>query len=71
MTVDASIVIDSRSGVLRLPKSAIRVRSDGTAQVEVWTGVRIEERTVKAGLVGDEYVEILEGLREGERVVQQ
>jgi HlyD family secretion protein len=71
MTVDASIVIDQRENVLRLPKSAARVRSDGTAQVDVWTGDRVEERTVEIGLVGDQYVEILEGLREGERVVQR
>ncbi len=71
MTVDASIVIDSRSNVLRLSRAAIRVRSDGTAQVEVWTGSSVEERTVKAGLVGDQYVEILEGLREGDQVVSQ
>jgi multidrug efflux pump subunit AcrA (membrane-fusion protein) len=69
MTVDASIVIDSREKVLRLPQSAIRVRSDGTAQVEVWLGDHSETRTVKAGLIGDRYVEILEGLREGEQVV--
>ena len=71
MTVDASIVIDKRENALRLPKSAARVRSDGTAQVDVWTGDRVEERTVKTGLVGDQYVEILEGLRAGERVVQR
>jgi RND family efflux transporter MFP subunit len=69
MTVDASIVIDGREKVLRLPQSAIRVRSDGTAQVEVWLGDHSETRTVKAGLIGDRYVEILEGLREGEQVV--
>lgn len=71
MTVDASIVIDKRENVLRLPQSALHVRSDGTAQVEVWTGGGIEERTLKVGLVGDQYAEILEGLSEGEQVVQQ
>ncbi|MGH2592456.1 MAG: efflux RND transporter periplasmic adaptor subunit, partial [Anaerolineae bacterium] len=47
MTVDASIVIDKRENVLRLPRAVVRTRSDGTAQVQVWTGDRIEERTVK------------------------
>jgi RND family efflux transporter MFP subunit len=69
MTVDASIVIDSRENVLRLPRVLVRTRSDGTAQVEVWLGDRAETRTIKVGLRGDVFVEILEGLREGEAVV--
>jgi hypothetical protein len=69
MTVDASIVIDSRENVLRLPRALIRTRVDGTAQVEVWLGDRAETRTIKVGLRGDVFVEILEGLREGEAVV--
>jgi HlyD family secretion protein len=71
MTADASIVIETRSDVLRLPRSAVRVRSDGTARVEVWTGSAVEERIVQAGLVGDQHVEILDGLREGEQVVSR
>ncbi len=71
MTVDASIVIDKRENVLRLPRAVVRTRSDGTAQVRVWTGGGIEERTVKVGLRGDRYVEIVEGLNEGEQVVSE
>jgi HlyD family secretion protein len=69
MTVDASIVIDSRSGVLRLPRALVRARSDNSAAVKVWTGERIEERTIRTGLRGDLYVEVVEGLEEGELVV--
>ncbi len=71
MTVDASIVIDGRENVLRLPRAVVRARADGTALVEVWTGSGVEERTVKVGLRGDRYVEILEGLSEGEQVVSE
>ena len=71
MTVDASIVIDKRENVLRLPRAVVRASSDGTAQVKVWTGSGIEERTLKVGLRGDRYVEILEGLSEGEQVVSE
>ncbi len=71
MTVDASIVVDSRSAVLRLPRELIRVRSDGTAQVKVWTGEQIEQRTIKVGLRGDSFVEVLDGLREGDQVVSE
>jgi HlyD family secretion protein len=55
--------------VLRLPRALVRAHSDGTAQVQVWLGDHAEERTVKIGLRGDQYVEILEGLREGDMVV--
>ncbi len=69
MTVDASIVIDQRSAVLRLPRALVRARSDNTATVKVWTGDRSVERTITVGLRGDLYVEIVDGLSEGEQVV--
>jgi HlyD family secretion protein len=71
MTVDASIIVASRSDVLRLPRALVHARTDGTATVQVLTGSRIEERLVRTGLRGDTYVEILDGLREGEQVVAQ
>lgn len=71
MTADASIIVDSRQDVLRLPRSLVRARSDGTASVQVWTGAGIEERSIRVGLRGDTHVEIVEGLREGEQVVGQ
>jgi HlyD family secretion protein len=71
MTVDASIVVASRSDVLRLPRTLVRARTDGTATVQVWTGGKIEERLVQTGLRGDVYIEILDDLGEGEQVVAQ
>jgi HlyD family secretion protein len=71
MTVDASIVVASRSDALRLPRALVRARSNGTATIQVWTGSEIEERLVQTGLRGDVHVEILDGLREGEQVVAQ
>jgi multidrug efflux pump subunit AcrA (membrane-fusion protein) len=71
MSADASIVVDARHGVLRLPRTLVRTRSDGTATVQVWTGTQSQEREIRTGLRGDAYVEILEGLDEGEQVVAQ
>jgi macrolide-specific efflux system membrane fusion protein len=69
MTVDASIITSIREDTLRLPKSLVRARSDGTAEVEVWEdGVR-QGRTVQVGLRGDSYVEILTGLSQGDQVI--
>lgn len=69
MTVDASINIDSRANVLTLPRSLVKARSDGTAKVEVWSNGIRETREIKIGLRGDQAVEILDGLAEGEEVV--
>ncbi|MBN2391703.1 MAG: efflux RND transporter periplasmic adaptor subunit [Anaerolineae bacterium] len=71
MTVDASIVLDSRADALRLPRAIVRARSDGSSVVKVWDGQAITERAVKVGLRGDVYAEILEGLQEGEQVVAE
>lgn len=71
MTVDASIVVEQRTDVLRLPRALVRSRPDGTAQVQVWTGLTTETRTVTVGLRGDAYIEIVSGLQEGDQVVSQ
>ena len=71
MTADASITISRRSDVLRLPRALVRARSNGTAQVTVWANEQEESRKVQVGLRGDVYIEILDGLREGEQVVGQ
>ncbi len=71
MTVDSSVVIAARQNVLRLPRSLARARADGTTQVKVWNGASVEERTVKVGLRGSQYVEILSGLAEGDQVVSR
>jgi RND family efflux transporter MFP subunit len=71
MTVDASVIIARQSNVLRLPRALVHARSDSMGQVKVWTGDHTEDRTVKVGLRGDQYVEIVDGLREGEQVVSK
>ncbi len=71
MTVDASLILDARAAVLRLPRAVVRARSDGTAVVKVWDGQAVTEHTIQVGLRGDSYVEILDGLQEGEQVVAE
>ena len=71
MTVDASIVIAQRQDVLRLPRSLVRAGAEGKAVVQVWAGDHAEQRTIQVGLRGDVYVEIADGLAEGEQVVGQ
>jgi HlyD family secretion protein len=71
MTADASIGVAVRDDVLRLPRALVRARADGTGTVQVWTGTQAQERRVRVGLRGDAYVEILDGLQEGEQVVAE
>ncbi len=71
MSVDISVTIAGKSNVLRLPRAAVRARPDNTAQVNVWVEDHIEPRSIKTGLRGDVYVEIVDGLREGDLVVSQ
>ena len=71
MTVDASIIITEKKGVLVLPKALVRARTDGTATVQVWANGQKESREIKIGLVGDSNVEIVSGLEAGEQVVGQ
>ncbi len=71
MTVDSSIIISEKKGVLVLPKALVRARTDGTATVQVWANGRKETREIKIGLIGDTNVEIVSGLQNGELVVGQ
>lgn len=69
MSVDASVIIAKVEDALRLPRALVKAGSGGTATVEVWTNGQREKRSVKVGLRGDTYVEIVEGLQAGEEVV--
>ena len=71
MSVDISITIAGKSGVLRLPRAVVRAKPDNTAQVNVWVEDHVEPRSITVGLRGDVYVEIVDGLREGDLVVSQ
>ena len=69
MTVDCSLVIAQKSNVLRLPRAVVRAHSDGSALVDVWANGQVEHRTIHVGLRGDSFVEVTQGIAEGELVV--
>lgn len=71
MTADASIIIDSRADVLRLPRAMVQARSDRSAEVTLWINNQKVKRTIQVGLRGDVYIEILDGLQERDLVVGQ
>lgn len=75
MSARCAIIVARRRSVLRLPTDCVSgVGSQGTVQI-ISTGVRdgvkseiTIPRSVVVGLRGDDYVQILSGLSEGERV---
>jgi RND family efflux transporter MFP subunit len=69
MTVDAAIVVERRADVLRLPRALLRAGAQDELTVRVWQAGQEVIRTIRLGLRGDLYVEILDGLREGEEVI--
>lgn len=72
MTASVRIELETRRGVLALPRRALR-REDGRSFVLVRGGVSREgggeKRWVRSGAQDDAYLEIAEGLREGEEVL--
>ena len=64
MNVFVSIVTAKKEDCLRVPTSAV---SGGTVQVQ--SGGKTEAISVKTGLSGGGYTEILDGLSEGDIVV--
>jgi HlyD family secretion protein len=79
MSAKCRIIVERRENVVRLPKEALQFVDATTAKVnvvhrEMVNGKPVdknETRTVKVGLRGDAFVEILEGLKEGEKVRPQ
>lgn len=67
---DATIVLDSASDALLVPIMAVRVQEDGTKTVEISCGDGLTRGSqVKTGLENGKYVQILQGVQEGEQVV--
>jgi len=58
----------ARHDGLALPQSAVQFSTDGTF-VLVVEGDTVRERKVRTGLTGEGFIEIVEGLKEGESVV--
>lgn len=67
MTARADIIVGSKSGVLVVPVTAV-FEQQGRSVVYVFDGSRLETRVVEPGDSSDQIVEIVSGLREGERV---
>jgi macrolide-specific efflux system membrane fusion protein len=69
MTATVDVALDKREGVVTLPTSAV----SGTGSTAVVTvrraGAPDQQRSIAIGLRGDNAIEVLSGLRAGEKVV--
>ena len=69
MTADATVIIQERQEVLRLPRALTQAGVSEITTVRTWDGATVTEREIRLGMRGDVYIEILEGLTEGDQVV--
>jgi len=68
MFARASLIVQRRDNVLLLPKDSL-LRESGPARVFVHDKGRASLREVMLGLEGEQYVEVLTGLRDGDEVI--
>ena len=66
-SADVEIVLDSRDNVLRVPTSTLM--EGNKVLVYEPTTKKLAERTIKVGITNWEYTEILDGLKQGDRIV--
>ena len=71
MSAEANIVIDEQSDVLLVPNRAIKQDSQGNPVVEVMVGKETQEKPVVIGISDGFDTEIVDGLNEGEVVVER
>jgi len=68
MTVNATIYLNKRDNVLAVPNKAIK-REGGKKVVTVFENNKPVQKTVRTGWKDSAYTEIVEGLKEGDKVV--
>jgi HlyD family secretion protein len=67
-TAAAELVLEHKQGVLNVPESALRFEG-GKCYADVRSGLASEERVVTLGISDGVRVEVLSGLKEGEKLV--
>jgi len=70
MTAQVSVVVNGAKQALCIPVSALEQRSkDGRASVRLLRGSLPETRSIRVGISDNVQVQVLEGLKEGDKVV--
>ena len=70
MTAQVSIVVNGAKRALCIPISSLEERSgEGRATVRLLRGATPETRAIRVGISDNVQVQVLEGLKEGDKVV--
>jgi RND family efflux transporter MFP subunit len=69
MYAETSLILSEKDGVLTVPIQAVQREESGASVLMVDREGRVQERSVKLGVEGNDQVEILSGLLEGDQVV--
>lgn len=69
MTVNANIIIESKSDILLIPSTAIEIATDGTASVQVVKDGTTTSVAVTLGSTNDNQTEIVSGLNQGDVII--
>jgi HlyD family secretion protein len=66
-SADVEVVLDSHANALRIPTSTLL--EGNKVLIYQPDSQKLEERSIKAGLTNWEYTEVLDGLKQGDRIV--
>ena len=70
MTTQVAVVLNQAKQALCIPVSALGEKlKDGTTTVRVLVGEQAENRSIRTGISNNVQIQVLDGLREGEKVI--
>ena len=70
MTTQVAVVLDQAKQALCIPVSALgEKQKDGKTTVRVLVGEQAENRSIRTGISNNVQIQVLDGLREGEKVI--
>lgn len=68
MTADIAIEVNKKENVLMISKGVIE-KNNGERSVKVYAKGKAEKRIITIGVEGNDYVEVLSGLKQGEQII--
>ncbi|MGN0894488.1 MAG: efflux RND transporter periplasmic adaptor subunit [Succinivibrio sp.] len=69
MTADVTIEVASKKGVKTLPLTALRSMEENECSVYILEEDKVVEKKIKTGLKDDQYIEVISGISDTDRVV--
>ena len=67
MACSISLILEQKQDVISIPQAALF--TDGFSRVVVFDGNKARFKDIEIGLIGDEWVEVISGLNDGDKVI--